>query len=138
MSSVTVIKRIDPVDAGVKDPDNPFRFAEGKIIPNLGDAIRREPGANLSFYFVVYPAEGFTERPSLTLEFLLDGEVIAKASPALTATDENGRIPYIATAPASTFKDGRYEVRAIVQQGDQRAEEHAFFTLSDEPAAKQK
>lgn len=138
MSSLTVIKRIDPVDAGVQDPDNPFRFAQGKIIPNLGDAIRLDAGANISFYFVVYPAANAAEKPSLTLEFLLDGEVIAKADQELPKPDENGRIPFIASAPATTFKGGRYEARAIVQQGERRTEEHAFFTLEGEPAAKPK
>jgi VWFA-related protein len=129
MSSITVIKRIDPVDPNVKDSDNPMRFAEGKIVPNLGDAIRPVPGAQLSFYFVVYPAAEVAEKPTLTLDFLLDGEVIARATPALTPPDQQGRIPYIATAPMEKFKAGRYELRAIVTQGQQSAEEHAFFTI---------
>ncbi len=129
MSSITVIKRIDPVDPNAKDTDNPMRFAEGKIVPNLGEAIRPTPGAQLSFYFVVYPAAGSTDKPSLTLDFLLDGEVIARATPELTPPDAQGRIPYIATTPMERFKTGRYEIRAIVSQGRQVDEEHAFFTI---------
>ena len=132
MSSVAVIKRVDPVDATVKDPDNPFRFADGKIIPNLGEEILPTPGTKLSFYFIVYPAAGSSEKPQLTLEFLLDGAVIAKASPELSQPDAQGRIPYIATVPTETFKGGRYELRAIVQQGQQAVEEHAFFTINGE------
>lgn len=129
MSSITVIKRIDPVDPNVKDPDNPMRFAQGKIVPNLGEAIRPTPGAQLSFYFVVYPAAGSIEKPNLTLEFLLDGEVVARATPELTSPDAQGRIPYIATAPMEKFKTGRYEIRAVVSQGQEADEEHAFFTI---------
>jgi VWFA-related protein len=129
MSSITVIKRIDPVDPNTKDPDNPMRFAEGKIVPNLGEAISPGPGAQLSFYFVVYPAAGLVEKPNLTLEFLLDGEVIARATPELTPPDAQGRIPYIATVPMEKFKAGRYEIRAVVRQGQQADEEHAFFTI---------
>jgi VWFA-related protein len=132
MSSVAVIKRVDSVDANVKDPDNPFRFAEGKIIPNLGDTILPTPGSKVSFYFIVYPATGVSEKPRLTLEFLLDGEVIARANPELTPPDEQGRIPYIATVPVETFKSGRYELRAVVQQGQQTVEEHAFFTIGEQ------
>lgn len=132
LSSVAVIKRVDPVDATVKDPDNPFRFAEGKIIPNLGDTIPPTAGTKVSFYFIVYPAAGAREQPRLTLEFLLDGEVIARANPALTAPDEQGRIPYIATVPVETFKNGRYELRAVVQQGQQAVEEHAFFSIGEQ------
>jgi VWFA-related protein len=129
MSSITVIKRIDPVDPNAKDPDNPLRFAEGKIVPNLGEAIRPTPGAQLSFYFVVYPATGAAEKPGLTMDFLLDGEVIARATPELTPPDAQGRIPYIATAPMDKFKTGRYEIRVVVNQGSQAVEEHAFFTI---------
>jgi hypothetical protein len=129
MSSITVIKRIDPVDPNAKDPENPMRFTEGKIVPNLGEAIRLTPGAQLSFYFVVYPAAGSIEKPNLTLEFLLDGEVIARATPELTPPNAQGHIPYIATAPMEKFKAGRYEIRAVVSQGQQADEEHAFFTI---------
>ncbi len=132
MSSVAVIKRVDPVDANVKDPENPFRFSEGKIIPNLGDTILPTPGTKLSFYFVIYPTPGVSEKPQLTLEFMLDGEVIARANPELTQPDEQGRIPYIAAVPVETFKGGRYELRVLAQQGQQAVEEHAFFTIGGE------
>ncbi len=69
------------------------------------------------------------EKPALTLDFLLDGEVIARATPELTQPDEEGRIPYIATLPMEKFKAGRYELRAVVNQGQQSVEEHAFFTI---------
>jgi len=129
MSSLAVIKRIDPVDPNVKDPDNPMRFPEGKIIPNLDDEILPNQTAQLSFYFIVYPASGVTERPTLALEFLLDGEVIARATPDLSQPDAQGWIPYIASVPMNQFKTGRYELRAVVQQGQLAVEEHAFFTI---------
>jgi VWFA-related protein len=129
MSSVAVIKRIDPVDPNVKDADNPLRFEQGKIIPNLEEAIQQKPGSQVSFFFVVYPAPGVNEKPGLTLEFLLDGQVIARATPELSQPDARGRIAYIASAPMETFKAGRYELRAAVTQGRQIAEEHAFFVI---------
>lgn len=130
LSSVAVIKRVDPVDPNVKDQDNPLRFTEGRIVPNLGDLILPTPGTKISFYFVVYPAGGASEPPRLTLEFLRDGEVIARATPELPAPDAQGRIPYISTVPMETFKAGRYELRAIAQQGTRAVEEHAFFTIA--------
>ncbi len=129
MSSVTVIKRVDPVDPGVRDADNPFRFADGRIIPNLGDPILPTPGTSLSFYFVVYPGNMTSEKPQLALEFLLDGEVMAQATPTLGQADERGRIPFIAPVPIETFKTGRYEIRVIIRQGKSAVEEHAFFTI---------
>lgn len=131
LSSVVVIKRTNPPDANSKESDSPLLFEAGRIIPNLGDVILPTPGAQISFYFVVYSA-AVSERPRLTLEFLLDGEVIARATPELPAADAQGRIPYIATVPMETFKAGRYELRAVVQQGQQAVEEHAFFTIGGE------
>jgi VWFA-related protein len=129
MSSIAVIKRVDPVDPNVKDPDNPLRFEQGKIIPNLGEGIQPRPGSQVSFFFVVYPAPGLNEKPGLTLEFLLDGLVIARAAPELSQPDPQGRIAYIASAPMETFKAGRYELRAVVTQGRRAVEEHAFFVI---------
>jgi VWFA-related protein len=129
MSSVAVIKRIDPVDPNVKDADNPLRFEQGKIIPNLGEAIHPKPGSQVSFFFVVYPAPGAPEKPELTMEFLLDGRVIARATPELTRPDAQGRIAFVASSPVETFKAGRYEIRAVVTQAQQTIEEHAFFVV---------
>jgi VWFA-related protein len=129
ISSIAVIKRVDPIDPSVKDPDNPLRFAEGKIIPNLGDSIKPNPGAQVSFFFVVYPNAASNEKPRLTLEFLLDGQVIGRGAPELSQPDARGRIPYIASAPIETFKAGRYELRVVVTQGQQEVEEHAFFVI---------
>jgi hypothetical protein len=129
MSGIAVIKRIDPVDSNVKDPDNPLRFEQGKIIPNLGEAIQPKSGAQVSFFFVVYPAPGSNEKPGLTLEFLLDGQVIARATPELSQPDAQGRIAYVASAPMETFKAGRYELRAVVTQVGRTVEEHAFFVI---------
>jgi VWFA-related protein len=129
MSSVSVIKRVDQVDPNVKEPDNPLRFEQGKIIPNLGEAIPQKPGSQVSFFFVVYPTPGAVEKPGLTLEFLLDGQVIARATPELSQPDAQGRIAYITSAPIETFKTGRYELRAVVTQGRQAVEEHAFFVI---------
>src|SRR5262245_25561060 len=129
MSSVAVIKRVDPVDPDVKDPDNPLRFEQGKIIPNLGDGIQPRPGSQVSFFFIVYPGPGLNEKPGLTLEFLLGGQVIARATHELSQPDARGRIAYIASAPMETFKAGRYELRAVVTQGQQAVEEHAFFVV---------
>jgi VWFA-related protein len=129
LSSISLIKRIDPVDPNVKDPDNPLRFEQGKIIPNLGETVHPGPGAQISFFFVVYPAAGLSDKPSLTLEFMLDGQVVARATPELSPPDASGRIAYITSAPTENFKPGRYELRAVVTQGGRATEEHAFFDI---------
>jgi hypothetical protein len=58
---------------------------------------------------------------------VLDGATVARSEAVLPAPDAEGRIPYVATVPGAHFAPGRYEVRAEVRQGDQRAQESAFF-----------
>ncbi len=130
MSSIAVVKRVNPVDVTNKDSVSPLQLSEGRILPNLGDTIFPAPGTQLSFYFVVYPQASATDKPRLTMEFLQDGEVIARAMPELSTPDATGRIPYIATLPMEKFKGGTYEVRAVIQQGTQAVEEHAFFIVN--------
>ncbi|MEJ7711824.1 MAG: hypothetical protein WKF84_18635 [Pyrinomonadaceae bacterium] len=78
---------------------------------------------------VIYPEAGVSQKPELTLQFLTDGEVIAHAKPELPATDAKGRIAYAVTMPGDKFKPGRYEVRAVVRQGQTAVQEHAFFSI---------
>jgi VWFA-related protein len=130
MSSVSVIKRIDPIDQSVQSDDNPFRFQTGKIIPNLGEPIRAADGIELGVYAVVYPAAAITDKPLLILEVLKDGQSIARGQMDLPAPDQQGRIPYIARLPLDNFRTpGSYELRVIARQGQQAVEEHTFFIV---------
>ncbi|MFN7930740.1 MAG: VWA domain-containing protein [Blastocatellia bacterium] len=130
MSSVSVIKRIDPIDQTVASDDHPFRFQTGKIIPNLGESVKAASGSELGVYLVVYPRTGSPDKPQLILEVLQDGQSIARGQMELPVPDKQGRIPYIAKLPLETFKTaGGYEIRVIARQGQQAVEEHAFFTV---------
>ena len=130
LSSVSVIKRIDPIDQTVASDDNPFRFQTGKIIPNLGEPIKATAGGELGVYTVVYPVAGSADKPHLILEVLQDGQSIARGQIDLPAPDKQGKIPYIAKLPLDNFKTaGTYEIRVIARQGQQVVEEHAFFTM---------
>ena len=130
MSSISVIKRIDPIDQKAAPDDNPFRFQTGKIIPNLGEAIKPASGGELGVFTVIYPSKIIREKPSLILEILQDGLSIARGQIELPAVDAQGKIPYIAKVPLDTFKtEGSYEIRVIARQGQQAVEEHTFFTI---------
>lgn len=130
LSSVSVIKRIDPIDQTTANDDHPFRFQTGKIIPNLGEPLKAASGSELGVYLVVYSGAGNTDKPQLILEVLQDGQSIARGQVDLPAADKQGRIPYIAKLPLENFKTaGQYEIRVIARQGQQAVEEHAFFTI---------
>jgi hypothetical protein len=99
-----------------------------RIVPHVGEPVMdgRQP---VSLFLVTYTQPG-TPPPQLSLEFALDGSVIARSEAALPAPDAEGRIPYVATVPGTHFAPGRYEVRVQVAQGDQRAQESAFFRVT--------
>jgi VWFA-related protein len=130
MSSLSVLKRTDTDPTDRKEIGNPLVMGNTRLVPNLGEPILPAQGASLSFYFVAYPDPKVQEGVNLRMEFIQDGLVVKAASIALPRPDGYGRIPYIATLPADMFGPGGYEVRAIVEQGKNSAEEHAFFTIA--------
>lgn len=131
MSSLLVIRQADAVAAtSWSDADNPLRYENVRIVPNLGEPISKEPNAALSLFAVIYPDDNNSEKPELNVLFLRDGQVIARGTPALPAPDAGGRIPYVANVPLSTFQAGQYEVVAVVQQGQSATQERTFFTIN--------
>jgi hypothetical protein len=71
----------------------------------------------------------------LTLALLREGAVVGRSSPDLPAADDKGQIAYIATIPSTGLTPGRYEVRAILRQGQSAAEETTFFNIGASPSA---
>jgi hypothetical protein len=129
ISSLALMRRIEP-QTGQPDPDDPFRFQGGKVVPTLDTAVQAAASGDLSFYFVVYPLAANTEKPELTMEFLRDGTLVAKASPELPAADQNGLIRYVASLPLANFQPGNYELRTIVRQGGTAALERSAFSIN--------
>ncbi len=62
---------------------------------------------------------------------LQNGLVVSDSSLKLPSANEAGQIPFIASLPADQFQPGDYEARAIVWQGNQTVEEHAFFKMGE-------
>jgi VWFA-related protein len=122
LSSLAVIKRVEPVSEGALASEDPFRLAGSRIVPFVGEA-EIALGSPLNIFLVAYPeaqAEGTLE---LTLEVRRDGKLVGRSQPELPARDAQGRIPYIASIPAEGFKPGLYQVRAVLQQGPSTADE---------------
>ncbi|MEJ7617816.1 MAG: VWA domain-containing protein [Pyrinomonadaceae bacterium] len=129
LSSISIIKRVEKSDPQHQDAEDPFRKDDTKIVPFVGEPTLQGGKDGLPLYLVIYPAANVAEKPQLALEFSSDGKVVAHAAPDLPAPDKGGRIPYAITIPGEKFKPGRYEVRAVVRQGETAAEEHAFFSI---------
>ena len=129
MSNIALVRKYDPKTAEPNSGD-PFEYMGGKITPTLNDTIPSGKGSVVTMFMVVYPDSALTEKPSLQMEFLQDGNIVAKGDFDLPAADAAGRIPYVATVPAAAMK-GQYEVRAVVKQGATTSEEHTFFTVAN-------
>ena len=129
ISSLALLRRIEPQGAQA-DAEDPFHFQGGRVVPTLDNSIQPAGGGELSYYMVVYPAASTADKPQLTMEFLLDGQLVAKATPELPVADASGRIRYVASLPLSSFKPGNYELHAIVRQAGTAAEERASFSIN--------
>jgi VWFA-related protein len=131
MSSLAVVKRVERIAANTRDLGNPLHTANTKVVINLGDPVPAGPGLKLSFYFIAYPAGDLLEEPQLRLQILQNGLVVSDSSLKLPSANEAGQIPFIASLPTDQFQPGEYEARAIVWQGNQTVEEHAFFKMEE-------
>jgi hypothetical protein len=127
LSSLTVVKRIEPVTEGALDSADPLRTGPNRIVPFVEEPAFRAGDAVPLFLVAYARGEG---RPGLTLELAREGEVVARSSAELPAADGEGRIPYVATIPSQSLAPGRYEVTAAVREGEAIARETAFFTIA--------
>ena len=132
LSSVAVVKRTEPVIEGALESRDPLRNGTSRIVPFVGEPTF-SAGETVSLFLVAYSAGGASAsagKPSLTLEFSRDGAVVGRSTIELPAPDAAGRIPYVASVPTQSLAPGRYEVAAVVRQGEAAARERAFFTLA--------
>jgi VWFA-related protein len=124
LSSLTLVRSADPVAA--RNPADPLEFRGGKVTPTLADEAQTK--ARPALYFVIYPDSDLSEKPDLAVDYLQDGEVVLRATPALDAPDEDGSIAFLAMTPEE-LKPGQYVIRATVRQGASSAEETKLLTL---------
>ena len=127
LSSVTLIRRVEPVPARPDGSADPLDVGGVRVVPNLDLPISAAANQKLSLFVVVYPRG--PELPNMTLEFRREGKPLAKAEPALPAPDPDGRVRYVGTFPIEKFPPGAYEVRVTLSGPRGYSEERAAFTL---------
>ena len=102
----------------------------GKLVtPAISPSFDKSATDRLSFYLVIYPDKAESQKAQLSMQFSKDGEPLGAGSPPLPEPDSDGRIQYIAIAPADKLPPGNYQVVFIVTQGAEVASESATFTL---------
>jgi len=128
LSSVSVIRRAEPLPADAPPSSDPFRVEGIRLVPNLDAQIKKSATPSLSLFAMVYPLAG-AEAPTATLEFWRDGKAVGRAQPELSAADQEGHRPCVAVLPTASFAPGNYEVRLRVSQGPATVEERTALVL---------
>lgn len=131
LSSVTFIRKITEMHPAEGDlaPDNPLQVGSRIISPDLDPVVNRETDQTLSFYLIAYSDTGSNVPPGLAIELSRGGTVLGGTKLELGKPDEQGRIQYMGSIPASALSPGDYTVRFVLQQGTQAAQQAAFFTV---------
>ena len=122
LSSLAVIKRVEPVAPGALESEDPFRMGSTRIVPYVGEA-EIAADSPLNLFLVAYPGAGLAAKPELVIEFLRDGLLVARSTPDLPAPDDQGRIPFVASVRPTGLGPGLYQVRALLRQGTLTADE---------------
>jgi VWFA-related protein len=129
ISSIAMIRSTKAKEASTK-PDDPMLMSDKVVLPVVNPTIKKAESNALSFYLTVYPNRKNTEKPNLLMIFTKDGQVLGKANaPQLGDPDAQGRIQYVANAPAAALPTGNWEIRFVAQQGQETADEAVTFTL---------
>ena len=130
LSSVTLIRSWKAKEPDA-DEEDPFIYGDKAVTPTLTPAVSKGSSNSLPFYFIIYPDTSKQEKPEVFVEFLRDGKSRRVGSSPVGAPDAEGRIRYVATAPIEPFEPGKYDVRFLVRQGTETAQEG--FSLNLEP-----
>jgi VWFA-related protein len=117
LSSVAVLRRADRLTAEEQKRDQPFRFGELLVYPNLGEPILKSQNKQLAYFFTAWPPKGAASSLQLTLEILQNNRSLAKTSGQLPAPDELGQIKYASSFPLDKFQAGGYELKVSVSDG---------------------
>ena len=130
LSSVAVIRRADRLTAEEQKRDQPFRFGELLIYPNLGEPILKSQNKQLAYFFTAWPAKGVANNLQLTLEILQNNRALAKTSGQLPAADELGQIKYASSFPLDKFQAGGYELKVTVTDGTNSVSRSTKFIVA--------
>lgn len=111
MSSLVLADAVEPAGNNA-DAADPLVFSGKRVVPHLAPEV--DAAAKPLIYFVVYPDPTDSTKPSIRVQFLNNGAVIADKTQPLPAPDASGAIPMfigLATHP------GDSEVKVTVTQG---------------------
>jgi len=128
MSSVVVVRSLKDKDSNTT-PTDPWLMDNKVVSPTLEPIVKKANTPTLPFYLVVYPNKQQSVAPELVMEFTRDGKFLGSGPAPLSAPDKDGRIQYVAQVPIEQLPSGNYNVRFVVKQGNETADETVTFVL---------
>lgn len=121
LSSVAVLKRAERLGPEEQRRDQPLRFGELLVYPNLGEQIDRNTTKQLAYFFTAWPGKGVTKPMQMTLEILQNNKSLGTTSGELPPADERGQIKYAGSFAIDKFSPGSYELRITVNNEIRRS-----------------
>jgi hypothetical protein len=129
LSSVSVLKRGERLTPEEQKRDQPFRFGELLVYPNLGEPVAKSSVGQLAFFFTAWPANGSTQPLQLTMDISQGGRRLFRTSGELPTADARGQVKYASSFPLEKFRPGVYELKVTVGDGKNSASQSTDFTV---------
>ena len=114
LSTLAILRRAERLTPEEQKRDQPFRFGELLVYPNLGEPILKSVAKQLAFFLTAWPAKGSTTALQLTVEILQNNRSLGKTAGQLPAADELGQIKYASSFPLDKFQPGAYELKVTI------------------------
>jgi hypothetical protein len=123
VSGIVLVQRVEKVDGPMQAAD-PFETQGVRITPELNTALPE--GSQPHVYFQVYPDKTTTDKPSMLVELLVNGQLTGRQSVDLSSQATADVIPMNLPAPV---KAGKCELRITVRQGSQMAQRSIKYSV---------
>jgi VWFA-related protein len=130
LSSVAVLRRAERLSPDEQKRDQPFRFGELLVYPNLGEPIIKSVAQQLAFFFTAWPANASTGPLQTNVEILQNHRSLVKTPVQLPAPDQLGQIKYASSFPLEKFNPGVYELKVTISDGKNTASSSTSFTVA--------
>ncbi len=120
LSSIVLIKSAERMPSTAQG-QNPFRFGEVLLYPNLDEPVRKSANKDLTLFVTIYQPQSDQTVGKLNLEIAQGGSRVGQFSYDLPKPDASGRIQYASVIPLDKFKPGEYELKLTVRSGPRTA-----------------
>ena len=129
MSSLAIVKRAERVPESERKAATPLYYGDALIYPNLGEPLLKSAAKEVAFFFTVYTAGGVPPPTTASVEVLMSGRSLGRATAGLPAPDATGRIQHVGALPLQAFGAGTYELKVSVSDGRSTATRSAAFKV---------